>query len=134
MLIFTNKARGLRNNNPLNIRKTGDQWQGAAINQNDKSFVVFTKPEWGYRAAARILRNYKNRGIDTLSEIISTWAPEHENNTAAYVSFVSKKTGISPNAVVTDLEYPALLDAMTIMENGSNPYSMDVIKKGIAWA
>ena len=33
------KSRGLRNNNPLNIRRSADQWQGMATTQTDKSFV-----------------------------------------------------------------------------------------------
>ena len=31
--------RGIRNNNPLNIRHSSDKWQGAAMTQTDKSFV-----------------------------------------------------------------------------------------------
>ena len=31
--------RGLKNNNPLNIRHSKDQWQGARKEQTDKAFV-----------------------------------------------------------------------------------------------
>ena len=34
-------TRGIRNNNPLNIRHSKDKWQGIAITQTDKSFVQF---------------------------------------------------------------------------------------------
>ena len=50
--------RGLRNNNPLNIRRTADRWQGAAATQTDKSFVQFSTMAYGYRAAWKILDNY----------------------------------------------------------------------------
>ena len=34
-------TRGQRNNNPLNIRHSADKWQGARVEQTDKSFVQF---------------------------------------------------------------------------------------------
>ena len=47
--------RGIRNCNPLNIRKGKDQWKGLLKVQNDKSFYQFKAMEWGYRAAFRLL-------------------------------------------------------------------------------
>ena len=47
--------RGLRNNNPLNIRHSASRWQGARVEQTDKAFVQFTSLAMGYRAAWRIL-------------------------------------------------------------------------------
>ena len=51
-------TRGLRNNNPLNIRHSADQWQGIATTQTDKSFVQFQSMAYGYRAAWKILDTY----------------------------------------------------------------------------
>ncbi len=51
--------RGIRNCNPLNIRRSKDQWQGLLPVQNDKSFYQFKAMEWGYRAAFRLLRTYR---------------------------------------------------------------------------
>ena len=39
-------ARGIRNNNPGNIRK-GEKWKGLSPIQNDSSFCVFKSPEYG---------------------------------------------------------------------------------------
>ena len=33
--------RGIRNNNPLNIRRSKDQWKGLAETQNDRAFCQF---------------------------------------------------------------------------------------------
>ena len=33
------QPRGIRNNNPLNIRRSTDRWEGAREEQKDKSFV-----------------------------------------------------------------------------------------------
>lgn len=42
--------RGLRNNNPGNIRLSKDKWQGLRERQEDKEFFQFVSIEWGYRA------------------------------------------------------------------------------------
>ena len=50
--------RGLRNNNPLNIRKGAQRWQGQT--GNDGAFCIFESMEYGYRAAFRLLHTYNN--------------------------------------------------------------------------
>ena len=44
-------TRGLRNNNPLNIRRNKTKWQGLSVTQTDKSFFQFKTMAYGYRAA-----------------------------------------------------------------------------------
>ena len=39
--------RGIRNNNPLNIRHSADRWQGARMKQTDPSFVQFKTMAYG---------------------------------------------------------------------------------------
>ena len=51
-------TRGQRNNNPLNIRHSADQWQGARKEQTDPSFVQFEAMAYGYRAAWKTLESY----------------------------------------------------------------------------
>ena len=53
-------TRGQRNNNPLNIRHSADQWQGARAEQTDKSFVQFETMAYGYRAAWKTLESYRD--------------------------------------------------------------------------
>jgi hypothetical protein len=135
--VVTYKAtRGIRNNNPGNIRKSGAKWQGMRDVQDDPDFVQFIAPEWGIRALARTLSTYYNtHGLRTVRAIISRWAPPNENNTDAYVRAVSSAVGKSadaPLALSTDL--PALVKAIIRHENGINPYSDDTIAKGIALA
>ena len=45
------KPRGIRNNNPLNIRRTNTVWQGMKEELTDKEFVEFISMAYGYRAA-----------------------------------------------------------------------------------
>ena len=52
--------RGIRNNNPGNIRH-GANWLGLNPNGRniDSAFCVFTAPVYGIRALAKVLVNYK---------------------------------------------------------------------------
>ncbi|WP_439292360.1 hypothetical protein, partial [Rahnella sp. ATs2] len=80
-------ARGIRNNNPGNLR--------AAPNAvgNDGSFPIFNSPNDGLAAMSRQLQLYGARGNNTPYGIIHTYAPSSENNTQAYINAVTKDTG-----------------------------------------
>mgnify|MGYP003418327386 FL=1 len=116
--------RGMRNNNPGNIRINSTAWQGKIpVNQNtDKSFEQFQTYAYGVRAMIKnLLTYYKRDGLTTIHGIISKWAPASENDTAAYVQKVSRSTGFGPNQKI-NLESIAtmrsLVLAMTAVENG----------------
>lgn len=75
-------ARGIRNNNPGNLRH-GEAWLGLAPVQDDQNFCTFTEMHFGVRALLKTLRTYvERRGCDTVRKIITRWAPENENDTA----------------------------------------------------
>ncbi len=133
-MIYSN-ARGIRNNNPGNIRH-GDQWQGMRDNQTDEAYVQFKSVKYGIRAMARIIDNYKKRGVLTVEQIIATWAPPFENNTDSYIKSVRSKTGWPSGwiPVKEEGDYLPLIKAIIHHENGLNPYPDFVIKEGIALA
>ena len=91
--------RGIRNHNPLNIRRSKDQWKGMAEVQTDRAFVQFKSLEYGWRAAFYLLTRtyYHKYRLYTIRTIIRRWAPASENNTEAYIQNVSKLTGILPD-------------------------------------
>ena len=91
--------RGIRNHNPLNIRRSKDQWQGLRAVQTDAQFCQFETLEYGWRAAFKLLTRtyYHTYGLNTIRAIISRWAPANENNTRAYIANVSRLTGIDPD-------------------------------------
>lgn len=130
--------RGIRNNNPLNIRRSEDQWKGMAEAQNDRAFVQFKSLEWGWRAAFYLLTRtyYHKYRLYTIRAIISRWAPEADHNdTAAYIAHVSRLTGISPDEPIgTPLEQPArwmmVGVAMAIQENGTASIDWFAMLKG----
>ena len=94
--------RGLRNNNPLNIRHSASRWQGVRAEQTDKSFVQFTSMAMGYRAAWRILEAYykhfetEHRPF-TPRNIIYRWAPPEENDSEAYLRSICRLTSLAGN-------------------------------------
>ena len=56
------QARGLRNNNPLNIIKSEKiNWQGEVKPSTDPNFAQFETMEYGLRAALCLLRTYYNK-------------------------------------------------------------------------
>ena len=120
---------GIRNNNPLNIRSNDVEWLGKVGEKN--GFVVFDSAVNGIRAAARLMRTYRDKyELTTISGIVSKWAPPVENDTNAYIDGVSKKTGIQSNAQLYESDYLGVIDAMIYHENGKQPYSLQEIKQG----
>ncbi len=97
-------ARGLRNNNPGNVREApggGDAWRGERATDDDTAFEEFAEMKWGVRAALVVFRNYQTRyGLRTVAELIARWAPPVENDTASYVASVAKRVGVAPNVPI----------------------------------
>ena len=100
--------RGIRNNNPLNIRRTKtSSWMGMREEQTDKSFCQFTKMRYGWRAAFMLLKlYYAQHKLRTIRQIINRWAPSSDNNnTEAYIASVCKDchlTSDQPLPYLTD--------------------------------
>lgn len=91
-----NLPRGLRNNNPLNIRVSSIQWQGKITENTDGAFEQFISLEYGLRAGLVNIRTYIKRDrLDSISVIIPKWAPALDgNDVRAYVRLVSNKSGV----------------------------------------
>lgn len=122
--------RGLRNNNPGNIRRNSDVFQGEVNPSRDQQFKQFKTMAYGYRAMFKILSNYYRKySLTTIRKIIGRWAPENENNTSAYVSLVSSYAGIGPDDLICfDREQMIRIVAgMSKVENGKEADMSDVI-------
>ncbi len=97
------RPRGIRNNNPGNIRRSSSAWQGRVswAESKDKSFEQFEYFFWGVRALVIVLRSYFTKyNLNTIEQIITRWAPPSENNTASYISSVVTLTGFKKNQVL----------------------------------
>lgn len=118
--------RGIKLNNGGNIEHSiNNNWHGAARLQDDKRFVRFLTPQAGIRALMKTLLTYENaHGLNTITSIISRYAPSDENNTNSYIWDVSERVGLPPSKVL-DLRNPDILigiaQAIVIHENGHSP-------------
>lgn len=126
--------RGIRNNNPLNIRK-GNNWKGEVCSSTDSEFEQFVSMQWGIRAGFKILKNYMTgyggrvKPITNIHDIIHRWAPPSENNSRAYIDSVCRFSGLHE---FERLQFSdrnkmlALVDGMIRVECGQ-PVSLDII-------
>ncbi len=117
-------SRGLRNNNPGNIRiKKSNPWQGRVpISENtDGVFEQFTSMSYGIRALIKMLMTYNRKyGLNTVQGIISRYAPSNENNTSGYINKVCQRLQVSPT---TEIQLKGqtlykLVKAIVWVENG----------------
>lgn len=125
-----NLPRGLRNNNPGNIRRNSDVFQGEKTS-SDREFKQFKSMAYGYRAIFKILSNYyRNYKLDTIRKMIGRWAPENENNTNAYIKAVSDYAGIpadDPININDREQMIRIVAGMSKVENGREADMSDVI-------
>ena len=115
--------RGIRNNNPLNIR-IGNVWLGEEPNPTDPDFEQFVSMFYGLRAGFVLLRRYINHyHRTTVPAIISAWAPSSENNTTKYIDTVCRISGLSPDEQLNFFnadQMIRLVDAMVYVECGQH--------------
>lgn len=143
------EPRGLRNNNPLNIRHGQSKWQGTHPEKTDKDFVCYMSKAYGYRAGWKILQTYYNQFLKEqkpfcVRTIIKRWAPPSDgNNTEGYIRQVVKLARIgglqrlpSPDSENGYYYLHKVVMAMTCVENGIKPEEVDVdqILKGYQMA
>lgn len=96
------------NHNPTNIIKSKYKWEGATATPQrlidegrTQRFEAFENDYYGLRAALINLKNgYFAKGYNTISKIINKWAPPTENNTNAYINYVSAIVGIDKDKVL----------------------------------
>lgn len=118
-------------NNPFNIR-SGSRWLGLTGSRN--GFCEFETLEYGVRAACvLLLQSYRKKGVRQICSIISRFAPPSENNTAAYMAYLSRRTGFPMSLVLRSIdEYLKILSCMSWYESRtriSESYIFDVIHK-----
>lgn len=115
--------RGIRNNNPGNLVRSGIAWDGKIPHSQstDAQFEQFYYYWQGVRAMIKdIINDITTDGTNTIRMLIYRYAPPMENHTEQYIDFVSDRSGISPDdilAINPDQLYP-VISAMAEFENG----------------
>lgn len=135
--------RGIRNNNPGNLRLTDAIWLGERASGDDPEFEIFDSAVYGIRALAKLLRRYHRAyRLKSVGAIISRYAPIGENDTLAYIDDVAAALRVAADAPL-DLDDPAtlrrLVRAIIRHENGRRPdgtdwYSAAEIDEGVRLA
>lgn len=125
--------RGIRNNNPGNIRISSQPWKGKIKLNTDGAFEQFETMEYGIRALLILLRTYIKRGNDTIEKIINRYAPTNENDTGSYIKSVEKFTGYDREMTLefTLDDMLPLVKAICKHENGGEFLTNEQIDK--AW-
>ena len=124
-------SRGLRNNNPGNIRLSTVKYIGEVRPSKDKSFKTFQSMAYGYRAMFVVLRTYYNNyRLNTIAKMINRWAPTNENDTSAYINTVSRLSGVDKSAVLKfdRATMVKIVAAMSYVENGAHTDMVSVEK------
>lgn len=154
-------TRGLRNNNPLNIRISAAKWLGKVPKEcrTDPAFEQFSIPifndrgeqvgvqpfvpgdpeqrVWGYRAAIRNLRTYfRSCGCRTITDVVLRWAPASDGNNdpLAYIAAISRLTGWQEERVLhfEEVTICRLVSAMAQVESRV-PFGQDDALIQRAW-
>ena len=119
---MTKMSRGLRNNNPGNIRLGSVRYKGETATSSDSAFRQFESMEWGYRAMFVLLHTYAlKHNCHTLRSMINRYAPPIENHTENYIRRVAYATHLSPDEAISTTDkgvMTALVAAMSEVENG----------------
>lgn len=119
------QPRGIRNNNPGNIRLSQTRWQGQKTFQFDTEFVEFETPVLGLRALMKLLLTYHvKHQLDTVESIINRYAPPNENATDAYIASVSRALNVKRRDAINPLKKETLVllaKAICHHENGIAP-------------
>jgi hypothetical protein len=125
---LNNLPRGLRNNNPFNLKEVGIAWLGKVPGQ-DSVFTTFESVRYGIRAGLLDLFNdYTRKGHRTIRSLISEFAPPSENDTAAYIDFVSKTVGIGPDRLLLVSDLVPIAQAIVMLENGPSSLTSNVAR------
>lgn len=120
--------RGIRNNNPFNIKDSAQHWQGELLDGFDPVYEEFQDVLSGLRAGFRVLRTYRDKhGLLSIEAIIKRFAPVSENDPVNYINYVAQRSLISANAVLQAYQYLQVADAMIVYEQGYNPFCTAII-------
>lgn len=130
--------RGMRNNNPLNIRRGKKPWVGEQayirvvdnsgeveqeLKYYDRTFCQFVCLSQGFRAAFILLKKYIIKyDLNTIEEVIRRWAPENENNTKHYIDMVATRALMGRKEKLdfyNKTQMVNIVNAMVMVENGA---------------
>jgi hypothetical protein len=96
--VAKNAPRGIRNNNPGNIKwNASNNWIGQ-VGKDNAGFAIFDSADNGLRATGRLLKTYiRTHKLDTLAKIAPRWSPDGIGLSGAYAAGAAKIAGVGVN-------------------------------------
>ena len=129
----TDNLRGVRNNNPFNMKITDSAWEGKTEG-TDTTFETFSSPELGIRAAVKNTMTQVGRGNDTIRKLINVHDPASQSPDHDFVDFVARRLGVSPDEPL-DMNDPSVMtayvNAVIAFENAHHKYDPAVVEQGV---
>lgn len=126
-------TRGMRNNNPANIRRSASKWVGLRQIQSDKAFCQFTEMRYGIRAFFKLMRTYRYKyNCKTPRQILTRFAPASENDLPKYLDFIKSKGFLLDNEIFSNECYAVFGKYIFLYESKfpiSTVYLIDVMKE-----
>lgn len=123
------ETRGIRNNNPFNIKKSNNTWIGQK-GVDLGNFLIFDNMEHGIRAGIIILRTYiKKYKRDTPQKIIERFSPDgHEKEYVSYLNDRLKANGVDPSLSIAyrSFAFRQLVRAMMWYESNFEYSELDI--------
>lgn len=131
-------TRGIRNNNPLNIKIGKSKWVGKknALEKKDFTFEEFDTMQNGVRAAIKLLQNYIRCGYNTVERIVPRWCPdETRENYTKYVLECMKGNleNFKPDAPMAVHDYEGLFVLVSAMAWWESRYRLSEEMFLLAW-
>lgn len=133
-LVMAKTSRGLRNNNPGNIRLGTVTYQGEVVPSKDKAFRQFRTMAYGYRAMFVLLHTYQRKhGLMTIEAMITRYAPAVENHTRAYIDAVAEWSGVPATCRVTSTNAEVMVPIVAAMSRVENGVPADIDEVEMGW-
>lgn len=124
-MAINSQPRGVRNNNPLNIRKSPDKFQGEVLRLDEREFKTFSSIKYGFRAAFCIIRTYiMHHALCTIEKIIRRWCPDDTADN--YIKVVCHDTGLSPTEQLSFYNQGQMVSLVKAMARVETGYTFDL--------
>lgn len=125
--LYDHIPRGIRNNNPGNIRSVPAMlWYGERL-PSDDGYARFNTSHNGIRAMLiNLYHYYALDGCITYADGCKRWAPRNENDTAKYTADICGKLNVAATDVVPYTHEFCVVEfakAIIWMENGQMSYT-----------
>jgi len=102
---FTTYPLGMRNNNVGNVKNFDSSFYVGQVGKDNKGHAIFSDMRYGVATFANdVLYKIFARPtkLNTITKIVNVYAPASDgNNTIKYINFLSSKSGIAPNEILT---------------------------------